>query len=65
MKITFVYPRFEKFLGSLPELDSGLVEYYLGGYTTPPSLGIPLLAALTPAEHEIELFDDNSGQSIN
>ena len=65
MKITFVYPRFEKFLGSLPELEPGLVEYYLGDYTTPPSLGIPLLAALTPPEFEIELLDDNSGQPIN
>ena len=65
MKITFVYPRFEKFLGSLPELEPGLVEYYLGDYTTPPSLGIPLLAALTPPEFEVELLDDNSGQPIN
>jgi 3-oxoacyl-[acyl-carrier-protein] synthase II len=62
MKITFVYPRFEKFLGSLPELDAGAINYYLGDYTTPPSLGIPLLAALTPPEFEIELIDDNGGQ---
>jgi 3-oxoacyl-[acyl-carrier-protein] synthase II len=65
MKITFVYPRFEKFLSSLPELEPGLVEYYLGDYTTPPSLGIPLLAALTPPEIEVELLDDNSGQPID
>jgi 3-oxoacyl-[acyl-carrier-protein] synthase II len=65
MKITFVYPRFEKFLSSLPELEPGLVEYYLGDYTTPPSLGIPLLAALTPPEFEVELLDDNSGQPIH
>ena len=61
MKITFVYPRFEKFLRSVPELDAGLIDYFLGDYTTPPSLGIPLLAALTPEEFEIELIDDNSG----
>ncbi|MBL9139098.1 MAG: cobalamin-dependent protein [Verrucomicrobiales bacterium] len=65
MKITFVYPRFEKFLGSLPELDAGAINYYLGDYTTPPSLGIPLLAALTPPEVEVELIDDNGGQSIH
>ena len=65
MKITFVYPRFEKFLTGLPELDQGLVDYFLGNYTTPPSLGIPLLAALTPPESEVELVDDNSGQPLD
>ena len=65
MKITFVYPRFEKFLRSVPELDAGLIDYFLGDYTTPPSLGIPLLAALTPPEFDIELIDDNSGQPVD
>lgn len=65
MKVTFVYPRFEKFLGSLPELDQGMANYFLGDFTTPPSLGIPLLAAMTPPEIEIELLDDNSGQAID
>ena len=35
MRVTFVYPRFEKFLASLPELDRGLVDYFLGNFTTP------------------------------
>jgi 3-oxoacyl-[acyl-carrier-protein] synthase II len=65
MKITFVYPQFEKFLRSVPELDASLIDYFLGDYTMPPSLGIPLLAALTPPEFEIELIDDNGGQSVN
>ena len=65
MKVSFVYPRFEKFLTSLPELDQGLVDYFLGNFTTPPSLGIPILASLTPPEIEVELLDDNSGQAIN
>jgi 3-oxoacyl-[acyl-carrier-protein] synthase II len=65
MKISFVYPRFEKFLRSVPELDAGLIDYFLGDYTTPPSLGIPLLAALTPPEIEVELIDDNSGQPVD
>ena len=65
MKITFVYPRFEKFLRSVPELDASVIEYFLGDYTTPPSLGIPLLAALTPPEFEVELIDDNSGQPVD
>jgi len=65
MKISFVYPRFEKFLRSVPELDAGLIDYFLGDYTTPPSLGIPLLAALTPPEIELELIDDNGGQPVD
>ena len=65
MKITFVYPRFEKFLASLPELDEGLINYFLGDFTTPPSLGIPILASLTPPEIEVELIDDNAGQPID
>ena len=48
MKIIFVYPRFEKFLKNNPELDAGLADYFLGDFTTPPSLGIPILASLTP-----------------
>ena len=65
MKVTFVYPRFEKFLDSLPELDQGLVNYFLGNFTTPPSLGIPTLAALTPPDVEVSLIDDNAGQPID
>jgi 3-oxoacyl-[acyl-carrier-protein] synthase II len=65
MRVTFIYPRFEKFLTSLPELDSGLMDYFLGNFTTPPSLGIPILASLTPPEVEVELFDDNRGQAID
>ncbi len=65
MKVTFVYPRFEKFLSGLPELDSGLVDYFLGNFTTPPSLGIPILAALTPPDIEVEFVDDNGGMPVD
>ena len=65
MKVTFVYPRFEKFLESIPELDRELVDHFLGNFTTPPSLGIPILAALTPPNWEIELIDDNNGDPVN
>jgi 3-oxoacyl-[acyl-carrier-protein] synthase II len=65
VKITFVYPRFEKFLTNNPELDRGLVDYFLGDFTTPPSLGIPILASLTPPEIEVELVDDNAGDAVN
>ncbi len=65
MKITFVYPRFEKFLANNPELDRGLIDYFLGDFTTPPSLGIPILASMTPPHHEIELVDDNAGDRVD
>ncbi len=65
MKITFVYPQFEKFLSKTPELDRGMVDYFLGGFTTPPSLGIPIMASWTPPEHEIELIDDNAGDRVD
>ena len=64
MKIIFVYPRFEKFLKNNPELDTGLVDYFLGDFTTPPSLGIPILASLTPQEFDVELVDDNVGDPV-
>jgi hypothetical protein len=58
VKIVFVYPRFEKFLRNNTDLDEGLIEYFLGDFTTPPSLGIPILASLTPPEHEVVLVDE-------
>ncbi|MBU1124950.1 MAG: cobalamin-dependent protein, partial [Candidatus Omnitrophica bacterium] len=61
----FVYPRFEKFLSNNNDLDRGLVDYFLGDFTTPPSLGIPILASWTPPDIEIELIDDNSGDLVN
>ena len=63
VKISFVYPRFEKFLTNNPEIDTGLVDYFLGDFTTPPSLGIPILASLTPEEFTVELIDDNAGEA--
>lgn len=65
MKIALVYPKFEKFLTNNPELDSGLAKYFLGDFTTPPSLGIPILAALTPDDIELVFIDDNSGDVID
>ena len=65
MRIAFVYPWFEKFLTNNPELDSSLVDYFLGDFTTPPSLGIPLLKALTPDDIETVFLDDNNGDHID
>ncbi len=64
MKVRFVYPKFNKFLDSHPGLKDELPSYFLGSFTTPPSLGIPILASLTPPEVEIEFVDDNSGDPL-
>ncbi len=65
MKVSFVYPRFEKFLESIPSLNTELVDHFLGNYTTPPSLGIPILAGMTPSDWEVELIDDNNGDLVD
>lgn len=65
MKIRFVYPRFRRFLEGHAELDSLVKEHLLGNYTMPPSLAIPLLAAMTPDRHELLLTDDNIGQPLD
>jgi len=65
MKVTFIYPKFEKFLESFPPVDRELYDYFLGNFTTPPSLGIPILAALTPSSWEVELIDDNNGDPVD
>lgn len=65
MILRFIYPRFRKFLESHKELDNFLGKYLVGNYTMPPSLALPILAALTPDEHEVRLTDDNFGDPIN
>ena len=65
MKVTFIYPRFEKFLENIPDLNLALIDHFLGNFTTPPSLGIPILAGLTPSDWDIELIDDNNGDHID
>lgn len=55
MKISFVYPGFERHAEAHPEL----LEYVPADeYLGPPSLGIASVAAATPAGHEIEFIDD-------
>lgn len=65
MKIAFVYPRFDKFRDSHPELRRELDSFFLGDFTTPPSLGIPILASLAPDDAEIRLIDDNAGDPLD
>jgi hypothetical protein len=52
-------------LESIPSLNLKLVDHFLGSYTTPPSLGIPILGGLTPPSWEVELVDDNNGDLID
>ena len=60
MKITFIYPRFEKLLESRLELTrSSGAKKHLGDFSMPPALGIPIMTALSKDQHEVKLFDEN------
>lgn len=65
MKVTFVYPRFEKFLESVSKMEAESKFFTVGKFTCPPSLGIPILASLTPPDVEIAFVDDNAGEKID
>jgi radical SAM superfamily enzyme YgiQ (UPF0313 family) len=55
VKITFVYPAFERHAQAHPEL---LEHVPASEYIGPPSLGIASVAAQTPAGHEVSFIDD-------
>ena len=57
MKVTFVYPRFEKFLESVSKMEAESKFFTVGKFTCPPSLGIPILASLTPKDVEIAFVE--------
>ncbi len=59
MKIRFIYPRFEKLLESRTTLGDLSEKANLGNFKMPPALGIPILVALTPKQHECCVFDEN------
>jgi radical SAM superfamily enzyme YgiQ (UPF0313 family) len=65
MKLRFIYPRFKKFLQEYPDLRAALSQHLVGDYSMPPSLALPILAALTPPDIEVNLTDDNIGQPID
>ncbi len=55
MKILFVYPRFQRHAEANPEL----LEYVpMNEYLGSPSLGIAMIAAMTPNDIEVEFRDD-------
>ena len=59
MKILFVYPKFRKYLETNPKILESINFPLYAGFKTSPSLGIPILAAITPKEHEIFFVDGN------
>jgi len=60
MKITFIYPRFEKLLESRLELSSSEgAKKHLGNFSMPPALGIPIMTALSKDNHSVKLYDEN------
>jgi len=65
MRLRLIYPRFQKFLEGHRELDELVRTHLVGNYTMPPSLALPIIAAITPPGIDIALTDDNSGQPID
>jgi radical SAM superfamily enzyme YgiQ (UPF0313 family) len=59
MKLRLIYPKFKKFLEDHVLLREALKGHVIGDYTMPPSLALPIIAALTPDSVEINLTDDN------
>ncbi len=59
MKLRLIYPRFKKFLEDHAALRDELKAHVIGDYTMPPSLALPIIAALTPDSVEAKLTDDN------
>jgi radical SAM superfamily enzyme YgiQ (UPF0313 family) len=65
LRLRFVYPRFRKFLEGHERIRPLVQKYAVGDYAMPPPLGLPILAALTPPDTEVQLTDDNIGQPVD
>ncbi len=59
MRLRLVYPKFKKFLEDHASLRAELADHVIGDYTMPPSLALPIIAALTPDTVDVALTDDN------
>jgi radical SAM superfamily enzyme YgiQ (UPF0313 family) len=59
MKITFIYPKFEKFLDTYPELAELPAVAATWAFRMPPALGIPILVNLLPADVSWRVVDQN------
>ncbi|MGD9202565.1 MAG: radical SAM protein [Chitinispirillia bacterium] len=62
MKIKFIYPKFEKFLETYPELAQFPEIAATWAYTMPPAMGIPVLINLLPPDIEWHVQDQNVEQ---
>ncbi len=59
MKIKFIYPKFDKFLETYPQLAEFPEIAATWAYTMPPAMGIPILANLVPDDIEWVVEDQN------
>ncbi len=59
MKILLVYPHFKKYLETNPRILESLNFPLYADYKATPSLGIPIMTAMTPDEHELHFADGN------
>ena len=59
MKIKFIYPKFDKFLDTYPDLAGMPAIAAIWSFRMPPALGIPILAGLTPRGVEWHVQDQN------
>ncbi len=59
MKITFIYPKFEKFLETYPQLAEMPAIAATWAFRMPPAMGIPILINLLPADVSWKVVDQN------
>lgn len=59
MKITFIYPKFDKFLETYPELAEMPAIAATWTFRMPPALAIPILINILPEEVEWRVIDEN------
>lgn len=59
MKISFIYPKFDKFLETYPELAEMPAIAATWAFRMPPAMGIPILINLLPPDVEWRIMDEN------
>lgn len=64
MRIKFIYPKFEKFLETYPDLAEMPAIAAAWAFKMPPASGIPILAGLTPDSVEWHVQDQNIEEII-
>lgn len=59
MKVTFIYPKFDKFLETYPELAEMPSIAATWAFRMPPAMGIPILINMLPRDFEWRIIDQN------